>query len=283
MPPISRQDDKSDEPHKDGHWRQAWSNPDAIEAGKKQALLNSLHYRIDAYRRKKKQALFIGIGAAAAILVAVFIKLPGGSPHSDIVHWRELASNTIAREMHLEDGSVLWLAPHSSIRVYPDFLQQRSAELVKGTVFFSVADNKEHPFSIAVNRQRVTVLGTAFTIHRLDSIDIQLTVKNGKVALDNTNGRSLLGAGERVSTLHAGSGAVQTIDPAAADWWLQQQVRWHNIALEEILNQIETYYQVKLSYGAINRKMKLTISWDMSIPLKDNLTVLNSLTGYNIH
>ena len=146
-----------------------------------------------------------------------------------------------------------------------------------------MAKDAQHPFSIRINRQQVTVLGTAFTIHKLDSVDLQLTVKEGKVALDDQGGRRLLTAGQQVITAHALAGMVKTIHPAAADWWLQQQVRLHNISLEELLNRVETYYQVKLTYGTINPSMKVTLTWDLGIPLGDNLTVLNALTGYNIH
>lgn len=279
----SRQDRYNNDMQRDEHWQQAWDKPQKMDAAKKQVLLNSLHQRMDNYGRRKKQLFFIGIGAAAAILVAIFVRIPGNGPRSTMTNWTELASSAAPRKIQMADGSVLWLAPYSVIRVYPDFLQQRSTVLTKGTVFFSVAKDAQHPFSIAVNRQQVTVVGTAFVIHKLDSVDIQLTVKEGKVALDNTSGRQLLTAGQQTHTAGARTGAIQAIDPAAADWWLQQEIRWHNIALGELLNRVETYYQVKLSYGTINRKMKLTLTWDLAIPLKDNLKVLNSLTGYNIH
>ena len=275
--------DNNNDMQRDERWQQAWDKPQKMDAAKKQVLLNSIHQRIDDYGRRKKQIFFIGIGAVAAILVAIFVRIPGSGPRTTMSQWTELASNAAPRKIQMADGSILWLAPYSVIRVYPDFLQQRSTVLTKGTVFFSVAKDAQHPFSIAVNRQQVTVVGTAFAIHKLDSVDIQLTVKEGKVALDNTSGRQLLTAGQQTNTAGARTGAIQTIDPDAADWWLQQGIRWHNIALEELLDRVETYYQVKLSYGTINRKMKVTLTWDLVIPLKDNLKVLNSLTGYNIH
>jgi transmembrane sensor len=282
MPRKSRQTKQNNPMSQDELWQQAWNGPRSMDAAKKQALLNNIHQRIAPNRRRKK-LFFISISAAAAILVAVFLKLPNHQLRTPANHWQELASNDSAKKIQLQDGSELWLAPHSAIRVYTDFLNQRNTELTKGTVFFSVAKDAQHPFSIRINRQQVTVLGTAFTIHKLDSVDLQLTVKEGKVALDDQGGRRLLTAGQQVSTAHALAGQVKTINPAAADWWLQQQVRLHNISLEELLNRVETYYQVKLSHGKINPTMKVTLTWDLGIPLDDNLTVLNTLTGYKIH
>lgn len=269
--------------HHDEQWQKAWHEPGEIDPSRKNALLNSINDRIDHKRRKRNRLFFIGISAAAAILVAIFIKMPGNGPRTQDVTWKELASNDSTKKVLLDDGSVVWLAPHAAMRVYGDFVHQRTTLLTKGTVFFSVAKDAQHPFSIGVNGQQVTVVGTAFTIHKLDSVDIQLTVKEGKVALDNPGGRRFLTAGQQVNTTGAISGLIQKVDPAAADWWLQQQIRLQHITIEELLNRVETYYRVKLSHGHINNKLEVTLTWDLTIPLKDNLTVLNSLTGYNIH
>jgi transmembrane sensor len=169
------------------------------------------------------------------------------------------------------------------LKVYGDFLKQRSTVLSKGTAFFSVAKDAQHPFTIDINRQRITVIGTAFTIRKLDTVDLQLTVKEGRVALNNAGGNQQLTAGQQIITTKAITGQVQTIHPATADWWLQQQIRFKNISLKELLDRIETYYQVQLTKGDINSKIKVTLTWNMNLSLKENLTVLNSLTGYNIH
>jgi len=282
MPRKSRQN-KSNTTNQDEQWQQAWQSPEPMGMQKKQILLNSINDRIDNNRRRKKKYFFIGLSAVAAILVAIFFKMPGFNTAVNANPWLELASADSSKKIILEDGSVVWLAPWSTLKVHTGFQKQRSTVLTKGTAFFSVAKDAQHPFTIEVNQQQVTVVGTAFTIRKLDSVDLQLTVKEGKVALKNTSGNHFLTAGQQVVTGKAITGRVQTIDPANADWWLQQQIRLQNIKLEELLNRIETYYQVKLKYGTINRNKKVSLTWDLTISLHDNLTVLNTLTGFNIH
>jgi transmembrane sensor len=267
----------------DDQWQQAWQLPDQMGMQKKQILLNSINDRIDNRRRQKKQFFLIGLSAAAAILVAIFFKTPGSGSTVTTGAWRELVSTDSSKKFLLEDGSVVWLAPNSTVKVYGRFLKERSTVLAKGSAFFSVAKDAQHPFTIGINRQLVTVVGTAFTIHKLDSVDLQLTVKEGKVALNNPHGNILLTAGQQVNTSQAKTGPVQLTEPAAADWWLQQQIRLQNITIEELLNRIEPYYQVKLTHGAIDRNKKVTLTWDLRISLQENLTVLNTLTGFNIH
>ena len=282
MPRKSRQH-KENTNNKDEQWQQAWHSPDQMGMQKKQILLNSINDRIDNRRRQKKQLFFIGLSAVAAIVVAIFFKMPGNGFSVNTNAWQELASTDSSKKIHLEDGSVVWLAPHSSVKVYANFSKKRSTILAKGTAFFSVAKDAEHPFTIGVNQQLVTVVGTAFTIHKLDSVDLQLTVKEGKVALNNPSGNLLLTAGQQVITTQAKTGLVKTTDAGAADWWLQQQLRLQNIRLEELLDRIEKYYQVKLTYGTIDKNKKVTLTWDLTISLQQNLTVLNTLTGLNIH
>jgi transmembrane sensor len=282
MPRKSRHH-KDNISNQDEQWQQAWQSPDQMGMQKKQILLNSINDRIDNKRRRKTRVFFIALSAAAAILVAVFIKMPVNNSNVAAVSWQELTSADSSKKIQLEDGSIVWLAPYSALKVHGGFLKQRSTVLSKGTAFFSVAKDAQHPFTIDINRQRITVIGTAFTIRKLDTVDLQLTVKEGRVALNNTGGNKLVTAGQQVLTAQAITGLVQTIDPASADWWLQQQIRLKNISLKELLDRIETYYQVKLTHGNINSKIKVTLTWDLTIPLKDNLTVLNTLTGFNIH
>jgi transmembrane sensor len=269
--------------NQDEQWLQAWHSPEAMGMQKKQILLNSINDRIDNGRKRRKQFFFIGLSAAAAILVSIFIKPPGNGSQAKTNVWQTLATTDSTKKIMLEDGSVVWLAPWSALKVHTDFQNRRSTQLLKGTAFFSVAKDAQHPFTIDVNRQQVTVVGTSFTIHKLDSVDLQLTVKEGKVALKNTGGDQMLTAGQQVSTVKAMTGLVQTIDPASADWWLQQQVRLKNITLEELLNRIETYYQVKLQYGVIDKQKRITLTWHLTASLQENLSVLNTLTGFNIH
>jgi transmembrane sensor len=280
MPRKSR---RTHSPNDDQQWQQAWEQRDRMDADRKQDLLNSIHQRIDNTRRKKKQVFYIGLSAAAAIMVAVLIKMPWAQQELPVESWTELASNDSLHKVELEDGSVLWLAPHSTVRVYPDFKNKRNTVLTRGTVFFSVVKDAEHPFAISVNKQQVTVLGTQFTINRLDSTDLQLTVKEGKVALDNAGGRNVLTAGQQVLT-HAGkTSPIQTIDPVIADWWARTDVRLHNISLGTLLRCIETYYGITLTHDRIDPDLKVSLTWDMTISLNENLKVVNALTGYNIH
>ncbi|HUP12382.1 MAG TPA: FecR domain-containing protein, partial [Niastella sp.] len=100
---------------------------------------NSINDRIDNRRKHQKLFFFIGLSAAAAILVAIFIKMPGNSLLVQANVWQELASTDSSKKIMLADGSVVWLAPWSTVKVHTDLKKQRSTVLLKGTAFFNVA------------------------------------------------------------------------------------------------------------------------------------------------
>lgn len=296
----------NDDMHQDEDWKQAWENPEEIEPGKKRALLESIHKRMDGGHRvyrgrgmdggrgvggarkmdegrgrgKVRRMVVIGLSAAAAVLIFLFVRTLIAQAPIPEAQWREIASNTRMLRVTLDDSSTLYLAPHSALRVYPTFSTHRSISLTKGFAFFEVAKDDRHPFIVASGKQKVTVLGTSFSVRKLDSVDIHLMVRDGKVALD---GRQVLTAGQEITTAGSVAGPIGQVEPAATDWWLQQQVRWHNIALGDLLQRLESYYQTKLTYGTIDKKMKVTLTWDMTISLEENLGILNTLTGYNIY
>jgi len=272
----------TDDMHRDDDWRQAWENPEEIDPAKRKALLDSLHHKMDAGRNRRLRVISLFTAAAAAAAVVIFLFVRTMITPIPITQWREIASNTTMLRVTLDDSSKLYLAPHSTIRVYPKFTTRRSVDLTKGIAFFDVTKDDNHPFTVAAGPQSITVLGTAFSVQRLDSINIDLMVRDGKVALDvpNQTRRILLTAGQTVNTA---TRQTAQVDPKETDWWLQQKVRWHNIALGDLLQRLENYYRTRLTYGTIDKQMKVTLTWDMTLSLEENLGLLNSVTGYSIH
>jgi len=80
----------------------------------------------------------------------------------------------------LKDGSVVTLNTSSEIQVsYSDDL--RSVELIRGEALFDVAKNKARPFVVAAGDTSVRVVGTSFSVRRIDTAPIQVLVREGVV------------------------------------------------------------------------------------------------------
>jgi transmembrane sensor len=86
----------------------------------------------------------------------------------------------------LSDGSQVTLNTNSRIEV--SFSEMRRAiKLVRGQGFFDVTKDIGRPFIVEVGNKRVVALGTAFDIRLDDNQQVQVTLIEGRVAVDNIN------------------------------------------------------------------------------------------------
>lgn len=82
----------------------------------------------------------------------------------------------------LEDGSVVYLANHTSLQ-YPDhFPKDRRQVFLQGDAFFDISKNKEKPFIIDTEQTMIEVLGTAFNVKSKDE-SFSLSVQRGEVKI----------------------------------------------------------------------------------------------------
>ena len=123
-------------------------------------------------RRKTLQ-----VGGAIAATVAI-----GGAAGLIFVRQTKQFQTTKGeiRVVALEDGSVVTLNTDSAIAVnYTD--RQRSIQLFRGEALFDVAKNQARPFVVAADDTQVRVVGTSFTVRRLDTAPVQVFVREGVV------------------------------------------------------------------------------------------------------
>ena len=85
-------------------------------------------------------------------------------------------------ELPLEDGSMVKLAPHSSLSFPIHFTNDKREVFLTGEAFFEVAKNPGKPFLVYYNNIVTRVLGTSFTIKtNKRTKDVEVSVKTGRV------------------------------------------------------------------------------------------------------
>lgn len=108
----------------------------------------------------------------------------------------------------LQDGSVVTLNTASEIQVrYSKAV--RAVELVHGEALFDVAKNKARPFVVAAGDTNVRVVGTSFSVRRIDTAPIQVLVREGVVEVFKP------AQGARPVRISANSMAVAPADDAS--------------------------------------------------------------------
>jgi transmembrane sensor len=123
----------------------------------------------------RRRILQVGGAIAATALVGV-----GGAWQAMRQRGRFSTGKGEMKVVALKDGSVVTLNTESEILVnYSDSL--RSVELIRGEALFDVAKNKARPFMVAAGDTSVRVVGTSFTVSRLDAAPVQVLVREGIV------------------------------------------------------------------------------------------------------
>lgn len=271
--------DESNFEYSDQQWDESFRNATPLSRDHKDQLLNNINQRIDRKSKRFKATAYWCSGIAASVLLALLIMHNVQQDNtSRSKEWREITSAAHQLKVYLPDSSALVLSPNSSLSVSPDFKTNRALVLSRGSVFAAVTKDPAHPFSININDQKVTVLGTQFLISRKDTVDVNLMVHEGKVALDNSLNHYTVVAGQQIETSRS-AGNVHMAPPQVDEFFTQTKIRFVNIEVQQLLGLITSYYQIKPNKIKGSGEFKVTMTWNHLVPLKENLAVLETLIG----
>ena len=135
--------------------------------------------------RGRRLAAALGLATAAAV---VAVLLPTGEAMEDGPALLEPVASVTgvgqAVTMSLSDGSVLRLAPGSSVDIPPTM--DRREVVLSGRAFFAVAE-EETPFVVRTAAGTVTVHGTRFEVREQET-GVRVVVVEGRVRLASTSG-----------------------------------------------------------------------------------------------
>ena len=126
------------------------------------------------------------LGMAASVALAV---IGGGAVY---VNWssdkiQNEAFQTVIGEqktIQLSDGSNVYLNTNTEM-VVAYSRRQRNVRLLRGEAHFDVEKDQRRPFEVAAGMQRVTAVGTAFTVRLDDHTKVEVVVEEGRVALSS--------------------------------------------------------------------------------------------------
>ena len=253
--------------------------------------------RIELARRRTKPPLLRRrstrwIGAAAACLAVVaagFVFTTSSGPDGRGDAPAILADAAVTYETRigerstvtLSDGSVVTINTNSRIEVgYTDDL--REITLTRGQGFFEVAKDIDRPFVVVAGGKRVMALGTVFDVRFDDENEVQVTLVEGRVqvediALDEKTpaAEPMPGSGSAVSTrmaaieLSPGERLVARTDTAPQiietdgieeTSWRRGQLVFRQRELSDVVAEMNRYTSQQLILDADERVLALRVS-----------------------
>jgi transmembrane sensor len=180
-------------------------------------------YLDSAPRFARRRLLEVGGAIAATVLIGA-----GGAWQFLRHRGRFVTGKGETKVVALQDGSVVTLNTASEIQVNYS-AGVRAVELVQGEVLFDVAKNKARPFVVTAGDTNVRVVGTSFSVRRIDTAPIQVLVREGVVEVFKPaqGAKPVRISANSMAVAQADSAAVIAAMPVPAAQ-VHRQMAWQN-------------------------------------------------------
>ncbi|WP_048508602.1 FecR family protein [Chryseobacterium angstadtii] len=184
-------------------------------------------------------------------------------------------------QINLPDGTKVWLNAESSLR-YPTAFSgaQRLVEL-QGEGYFEVAHDAKHPFIVKSGHQSVKVLGTTFNINTYpNEPGTVTTLLSGRIELENETGtiRTILSPDQQAVLANA-TFHISTVDAQLFSAWKDGKFRFKGASIQQVLRQLERWYDIKVDYKDIPDRVKIYASIRRDKKLSSVLSALEEISG----
>lgn len=210
--------------------------------------------------------------AAAVIVISLglfyFVQLAGNYKQSQITPLAEQTNPTLyelvtqkgeRKTFPLADGSIVYLNSGSKL-TYPKIFAESTREVeIEGEAYFKVSQDKERPFIVKSGKMITVVTGTEFNV-RYRNNKVNVVVAKGSVKTLNVNSNQSfdLSKGQMISF----SERLGFSTPKRANLnhylaWRNNKFSFERTPLKDVMEEIERYYDIKVSYSSESDRSKL--------------------------
>ena len=164
----------------------------------------------------------------------------------------------------LQDGTKVWLNSDSRLTYPTNFNCTTREGSISGEAYFSVA-RSDIPFIVKTDRGDIAVLGTEFNVNNYPgNRETVTTLVNGKIAYLSPDGEKfVLTPNQQITINQDGQKEIKNVDTRYATSWKNGMFLFQEMRLEDIMNQLERWYDVQVCYKEKKAK-DLHFSGDLS-------------------
>jgi len=172
-------------------------------------------------------------------------------------------SNTLIKT--LADGSIIYLAQHSTFAFPKQFeTTTRNVEL-KGEAFFDISPNPEKPFIIETDEAFIEVLGTAFNVKTANGSNFELLVDRGKIKVTlkgNPSKSEYVVAGEKLVSINNAMIKSKFENSHGVNWYIKS-MKFKDEPLQNIINVLNRNFNT--TFAVANNEVgnrRLTVTFE---------------------
>jgi len=261
-----------------------------IDQANGQAIIYQSHNWFTSVRYAAASVIFLITCTAIWYFNPQFRTQPGARQETSIVtaaHFSKVINDGIAiKRLTLEDGSVVKLAPKSTLVWQVPFAKSLRKIELEGKAFFSVSKNKHKPFVVYTGDISTTALGTSFWIDESVENKINIQLVTGKVMISQWKDKiamAYLNPGQELSYHVIDKTAVVSKTEKRI---LIQKTAGHsvplifsNTPLNEVFGRLQSAYHIDIDY---NRQEVQSMTFYGEYSTRDELKdILNTIAAAN--
>ncbi|MEZ4843558.1 MAG: FecR family protein [Bacteroidia bacterium] len=220
--------------------------------------INKVHISTPKIKHLKS---FLRVAAVAIFMLSsVIVYRQYFGRHTQFISGVELMNNQNAALNGLSDGSQVYLAHNSALRLDRKFNEQARKTQLDGEAFFVVKPDKDRPFEVATSHLTVVVKGTSFLINSTEESTI-ITVKTGVVEVSANHQKYTLRVGEGLIADKNGVKKVAIDENAITD--LKKSITgFYDLPLTDILKSLKANQNISITANEPLENQIFTIEFE---------------------
>lgn len=234
-------------------------SPDNRKVFHKERMLYDIALFTDEKKLKKeerKARILPLLKWSARIAAVVVVALSCGFLFRDYQYNKKAQMQTVAvpagqrAQITLADGTRVWLNAKSTLTYASNFGRTDRNIMLEGEAFFEVAKNKDIPFYVNTEKNKVRVVGTSFNVCAYkDSKEFETTLVEGIVDIYATGNEKPIARLQKNEFFADYDGKLKKTVLPSYDYlrWKEGLYCFDDSELSHILNRLELYYNVKIT------------------------------------
>ncbi len=152
----------------------------------------------------------------------------------------------------LADGTEVWLNAETEIRYPVQFTGDKRVVYLDGEAYFTVAPDKNKPFTVVSTHASVSVLGTQFNFRAYpDEQEVQTTLVSGSVIMQSEKYKQqikLVPGEQGVLEKNSAKLAKQEVNTYLYTAWKDGRFAFRDARLEDLFNILARWYDLNVFY-----------------------------------
>ena len=158
----------------------------------------------------------------------------------------------------LADGTEVWLNAETEIRYPVQFTGDKRVVYLDGEAYFTVAPDKNKPFTVVSTHASVSVLGTQFNFRAYpDERDVQTTLVSGSVIMQSEKYKQqikLVPGEQGVLEKNSAKLMTQEVNTYLYTAWKAGRFAFRDARLEDLFNILARWYDLSVFYQSPEAK-----------------------------